>query len=119
MSAQVEGSQDQRLSPSQSSEAAQPTVSFNDQLIKASIQAAKRASRAAEFGLEWLALGLALAGAHLLFVAVPRARLTFLDLFIVALTVGGGLTMLRFEVRRGKDLRELSARLQEEAANAK
>ena len=88
-------------------------------MIETSIWAAKRASRARELGLEWLALGLALAGGHLLFVVLPRATLTFLDLFIVILTVGSGVVMFRFEVFRGLDLQDLSQKLQEEGADAK
>lgn len=85
-----------------------------DEWMETAIWAARRASYARVLGLEWLALGLALAAGHLLFVAVPRTTLTLLDLFIVILTAGGGLFMYGFELHRGSALRELSERLAEE-----
>jgi hypothetical protein len=92
-------------------------ASFNERAIETSIWAATRASRARELGLEWLALGLALAGGHLLFVVLPRTTLTFVDLFIVILTLGGGLIMFRFELHRGLAYRDLSQRLQKAGAD--
>lgn len=85
--------------------------SFQEQVGEASLWAAVRASRAREFGLEWLALGLALASLHLLFVAAPRAALTFLDAVVIVMTAGGGIVMYLFESKRGSDLRELSKEL--------
>ncbi|SRR5258705_13411729 len=96
---------------------AKETLSFEAQIYETSMWAAVRASRAREFGLEWLALGVALAGLHLLFVAVPRATLTFLDVFIVMLTAGGGVVMYFFENRRGSALRELSVRILKKGAD--
>lgn len=102
-------------------EHSQPTAStdrsssFEENLFTLAMHAAARASRAREFSLEWQALGYALAGAHLLFVVLPRATLTFVDVVVLVLTIGGGILMSVFELRSRSDLLQLSKRLQEEA----
>jgi hypothetical protein len=93
--------------------------SFQEQVDETSLWAAVRASRAREFALEWLALGLALAVLHLLFVAAPRATLTFLDAIVVLMTAGGGVVMYFFESQRGSALRALSKELLAHGAGLK